>query len=73
MQIFVNGIITGLTISVLAMAFSVVYLSTAGLDVQPIRKFCGVIVDNTIFRQLQENKSGTKSIKSAIMSAVLVL
>ena len=28
MQIFVNGIITGLTISVLAMAFSVVYLST---------------------------------------------
>jgi branched-chain amino acid transport system permease protein len=28
MQIFVNGIITGLTISVLAMAFSVAYLST---------------------------------------------
>ena len=46
---------------------------SAGLDVQPIRKFCGVIVDNTIFRQLQENKSGTKSIKSAIMSAILVL
>ena len=39
MQIAVNGIITGLTIAVLAMAFSVVYLSTAGLNIQPIKNF----------------------------------